>query len=126
MSNPPDARLDAVMPDVVRNRARSRYEIHVDGAVVGFATYHEDGGRRVFPHTEVDDARQGQGLAGALVRAALQRFSQQSPASPGRDGLPSPGGEESKRPEADERRAEPERGRGRGLLAARQLYRQPL
>jgi len=50
---------------------RSRYEILVDGEVVGIADYHDDGETRVFPHTYVDPAWRGRGLAEELVRYAL-------------------------------------------------------
>ncbi|UPK75642.1 N-acetyltransferase [Nocardioidaceae bacterium SCSIO 66511] len=50
---------------------RSRFEITVDGSVAGFAEYRLDGDVITFTHTEVADEYAGQGLAGALVRAAL-------------------------------------------------------
>ncbi|GAA6524802.1 GNAT family N-acetyltransferase [Intrasporangium sp. DVR] len=56
---------------VTQNRERSRFEIAVDGVRAGLAEYTERGGRRIFFHTEVDDAYSGQGLAGVLVRRAL-------------------------------------------------------
>jgi predicted GNAT family acetyltransferase len=55
----------------------SRFEIHVDGRLAGFAQYrmkagpHEEGGLIVFTHTEIDDAFGGRGLGSILVRAAL-------------------------------------------------------
>ncbi|WP_019876232.1 GNAT family N-acetyltransferase [Sporichthya polymorpha] len=60
-------------PDVtVRNAPQEgRFEIHVDGKLAGVAEYTEETGHRTFVHTEVDDAFSGQGLAGVLVRAAL-------------------------------------------------------
>jgi predicted GNAT family acetyltransferase len=51
--------------------AAERYEITVDGALAGFAAYHDRKGRRVFTHTEIDPAFEGQGLGSTLVRAAL-------------------------------------------------------
>lgn len=57
---------------VTHNSRRSRFEIAVEGRRVGLAEYTEDDGRRIFFHTEVDDAYSGQGLAGALIRAALE------------------------------------------------------
>ncbi|MFW6597230.1 GNAT family N-acetyltransferase [Propionibacteriaceae bacterium Y2011] len=55
-----------------------RFEIHVDdsGTPVGFADFVDvtsaDGTQeRIFPHTEVDEAYGGRGLASTLVRAAL-------------------------------------------------------
>ena len=50
---------------------RSRYEILVDGEVVGIADYDDAGENRVFPHTYVEPAWRGRGLAEELVRYAL-------------------------------------------------------
>ncbi len=59
-------------PTVVRNDAKSRYEIHLDDTVAGFTEFREDDhGRLVFPHTEVDPAFAGRGLGGTLVAEAL-------------------------------------------------------
>ena len=49
----------------------SRFEILVDGAVAGFATYRRKDDRITFVHTEVDDAYEGQGLGSVLVRHML-------------------------------------------------------
>jgi len=59
------------MTKVERNRARSRYEIVVDGQVAGVADYRESGTTVVFPHTEIAASMRGRGLAAKLVRAAL-------------------------------------------------------
>jgi uncharacterized protein len=60
------------MANVVRrNPERSRYELLVDGEVVGVADYHIDGGRWIFPHTVIAPERRGQGLGAELVQAAL-------------------------------------------------------
>jgi uncharacterized protein len=60
------------MANVVRRNAeRSRYELLVDGQVVGVADYHVDGDRWTFPHTEIARERRGQGLGAELVQAAL-------------------------------------------------------
>ena len=59
---------------VRRNAERSRYELLVDGEVVGVADYHVDhvdGDRWIFPHTVIAPERRGQGLGAELVRAAL-------------------------------------------------------
>ncbi|HEY9495446.1 MAG TPA: GNAT family N-acetyltransferase [Intrasporangium sp.] len=56
---------------VTQNRERGRFEIAVDGKRVGLARYVEDDGRRIFFHTEVDEAFSGEGLASVLVRQAL-------------------------------------------------------
>lgn len=50
---------------------RSRFEILVDGTLVGFADYRMHAGRVVITHSEIDDAHQGQGLAARLTRGAL-------------------------------------------------------
>ena len=59
------------MADVVHNPERSRYEIHVDGAVAGFTQYRDTGDALDFVHTEIDDAYEGHGLGGQLARGAL-------------------------------------------------------
>jgi predicted GNAT family acetyltransferase len=56
---------------VVRNDARSRYDILVDGELAGHADYQLDRDRQVFVHTEIDRAHRGRDLASTLVRAAL-------------------------------------------------------
>ena len=49
-----------------------RFTIAIDGRTVGLATYVDRGGRRIFPHTEVDWAFRNRGLATILVDEALQ------------------------------------------------------
>lgn len=51
--------------------ARHRYEILVDGNRAGLTAYRDRDDRRVFFHTEIDDAYAGQGLAAILVEQAL-------------------------------------------------------
>ena len=58
-------------PDLAHNPGRSRFEILVDGAVVGKTYYRDDDGRRTFTHTEVDPSHQGRGLATQLIEFAL-------------------------------------------------------
>ena len=59
-------------PTVLDVPARSRFEIHVDGGLAGFAQYRmKDPGLVVFTHTEIGDAYEGRGLGSTLVRAAL-------------------------------------------------------
>ena len=60
------------MADVRRNDEHSRYELIVDGKVVGLADYRVDGDRVIFPHTEVDPMMRGHGLGAELVQAALE------------------------------------------------------
>ena len=50
---------------------KSHFEIAVDGKHAGLTQYVEDGAQRIFIHTEIDDAFAGQGLAGILIRGAL-------------------------------------------------------
>jgi len=50
---------------------RHRYELTVDGAVVGHLLYEMRGGRLLLLHTEIDDAHEGRGLGTALIRGAL-------------------------------------------------------
>ena len=57
--------------EVTDNPAASRYEIAVDGAVIGFADYRRSDGRVVFPHTVITPSMREQGLAAILVRHAL-------------------------------------------------------
>jgi len=60
--------------EVVDVPAMGRFEVHVDGALAGFTEYRErPGGVRAFPHTEVDPAYQGRGLAQRLIRDALDQ-----------------------------------------------------
>lgn len=56
---------------VVPEPARNQFEIHVDGKRAGLARYVDSGAQRIFVHTEVDDEFAGRGLAGQLVREAL-------------------------------------------------------
>ena len=62
--------------DVRHNPERSRYEIIVDGRVCGIAAYRVIGDQVVFPHTELDSSRRGEGLGEQLVRAALDDVRQ--------------------------------------------------
>lgn len=57
---------------VTRNDITHRYEIHVGDARAGFTMFRIDPeGRLHFPHTEVDPAFRGQGLAQRLVAEAM-------------------------------------------------------
>jgi predicted GNAT family acetyltransferase len=54
------------------NPERSRYEaLDESGVVAGFAEYRAEDRVRVFTHTEVDDAFEGQGVGSTLVGEAL-------------------------------------------------------
>jgi predicted GNAT family acetyltransferase len=58
-------------PEVDDAPERSRFEVHLDGQLGGFAEYRDDDAVRSLTHTEVDDAFEGRGLGSALVRGAL-------------------------------------------------------
>jgi predicted GNAT family acetyltransferase len=59
-------------PTVLDAPDRSRFEIHADGRLAGFAQYRlKEPGLIVFTHTEIDDSFEGRGLGSVLVRAAL-------------------------------------------------------
>jgi uncharacterized protein len=62
----------------VRNDAeRSRYELVLDGEVVGVADYRVDRSTWTFPHTEIVRRLRGQGLGAELVQAALDDVRRQ-------------------------------------------------
>ncbi len=53
------------------NPSESRFEAVIDGRVAGFAQYIRSDQLVVYPHTVVEPAFEGQGVGGALARAAL-------------------------------------------------------
>ncbi len=58
-------------PSVRKAEDRSRYELVLDGEVVGIADYRDDGRQIVLPHTVIDPGMRGKGLGDVLVAAAL-------------------------------------------------------
>jgi predicted GNAT family acetyltransferase len=71
-----DSTRDGRPIEVIDNTRQGRFEVVLDGAVVGKAVYRvRDGqsGTVVFTHTEVDPGLQGQGLAQVLARRALDQ-----------------------------------------------------
>ncbi len=68
---------------VTNNAGQSRYEIHLDGVLGGFAEYKLSGSHTVFVHTEVDEAFEGHGVGSALARGALDDVRKQ-----GRQAVP--------------------------------------
>lgn len=50
---------------------RSRYEVTLDGAVVGFCSYRETDGVFLLPHAEVDPQVGGRGIGTKLARGTL-------------------------------------------------------
>ncbi len=67
----------AIGPIVVDNPSASRYEVLVDGEVVGFADYVELGDRVELPHTVIDRSMRGRGLAAVLVQRVLDELRAQ-------------------------------------------------
>ncbi len=66
------AQSDKIAPPTVTDVSdRRRFEIAVDGAVMGFANYRRRPGVISFIHTEIDPAHKGEGLGTLLVKAAL-------------------------------------------------------
>jgi uncharacterized protein len=51
---------------------RDRYELSIDGEVVGFTAYRARPGLIAFIHTEVDEEHQGQGLGDRLIGLTLE------------------------------------------------------
>lgn len=60
---------------VQHNDRLARYEAVLDGRLIGQLDYRIDGQRMVMFHTEVDRRHGGEGIAGRLAEAALQRAS---------------------------------------------------
>jgi len=59
--------------EVVDDTAAGRVGLRVDGSEVGHLTYQVQGGVITIWHTEIDPAREGQGLGSALVAEVLAR-----------------------------------------------------
>jgi predicted GNAT family acetyltransferase len=56
---------------VVHEPERGRFVLRLDGESIGVTNYRSEPGRRVFYHTEVDEAYEGKGLGRRLAAAAL-------------------------------------------------------
>ena len=54
------------------NETAQRFEAVIEDRVVGFAEYRPAGQHLMFTHTEVNEALEGQGVGGALVRYSLE------------------------------------------------------
>jgi uncharacterized protein len=52
----------------------SRFELRVDGELVGWSEYRPAGDSVIVAHTEIDERREGEGLGGVLVRGALDHI----------------------------------------------------
>jgi len=63
---------------VQENSEQSRYDASTDaGVVAGFAEFVDRDGVRIFTHTEVDEAFEGQGVGSSLARGALDDAREQ-------------------------------------------------
>lgn len=59
-------------PTVTRDDAQGRYEVHLGDVLAGFTEFRPDArGRLIFPHTEIDPAFRGKGLASVLIGDAM-------------------------------------------------------
>ena len=58
------------LPEVRHNKAHSRYEMEVDG-MLSVADYRMDGNKMLFTHTGVPRELEGRGIAGKIVKFAL-------------------------------------------------------
>jgi predicted GNAT family acetyltransferase len=58
--------------DVADAPEHDRYEVSIDGEVVGFSAYRARPGPIAFVHTEVDERLEGRGLGDRLIRFALE------------------------------------------------------
>jgi uncharacterized protein len=57
--------------EVVDVPEKSRYELRLDGRLIGLAAYRRRDGRISFTHTEVDESCEGRGFGSRLAAAAL-------------------------------------------------------
>jgi predicted GNAT family acetyltransferase len=63
------------MATVVRdNEQAARFELVVDGELIGIADYRLRGDQMVMPHTEITPRRRGQGFGDVLVQGALDQI----------------------------------------------------
>lgn len=60
-----------VLPTVADAPERERFEISLDGEVVGFLQYHRTPRALSLNHTEIESGHEGEGLGSQLIRAAL-------------------------------------------------------
>ena len=58
-------------PELNATTGLRRYEVRVGEATAGFTQFVDSGDQRIFFHTEIGERFTGRGLAGTLIRAAL-------------------------------------------------------
>ena len=56
------------------NPRERRFELRVDGELVGWSEYRPAGDSVIVAHTEVEESREGQGLGSVLVRGTLDHI----------------------------------------------------
>ena len=56
------------------NPGDRRFELRVDGELVGWSEYQSAGDSVIVAHTEIDERREGEGLGSVLVRATLDHI----------------------------------------------------
>ena|SRR5688572_955291 len=59
---------------VVDNPSESRFELRLDGEVIGRAEYRPAGESVIVAHTEVDEGHEGEGFGSLLVRETLENI----------------------------------------------------
>jgi len=59
---------------VADNPGESRFELRVDGELVGWSEYRPAGDNVIVAHTEIDERRTGEGLGSVLVRGTLDHI----------------------------------------------------
>jgi predicted GNAT family acetyltransferase/glutaredoxin len=63
--------------EVVDVPEKNRYELRLNGNLIGLAAYRRRDGRIAFTHTEVDESLEGRGFGSKLVEAALDDAARQ-------------------------------------------------
>jgi predicted GNAT family acetyltransferase/glutaredoxin len=63
--------------EVVDVPDKNRYELRLNGNLIGLAAYRRRDGRIAFTHTEVDESLEGRGFGSKLVEAALDDAARQ-------------------------------------------------
>ena len=59
---------------IEHNPGEHRFELRVDGELVGWSEYRPAGDSVIVAHTEIDERREGEGLGSALVRGTLDHI----------------------------------------------------
>jgi uncharacterized protein len=67
----------AAEAEVVDAPEANRYELRLNGNLIGLAAYRRRDGRIAFTHTEVDESLEGRGFGSKLVEAALDDAQRQ-------------------------------------------------